>query len=160
VRRLSAHHHGEIAHAFARSFEFAFETGREDSLPTSSSVFSCSSTLPGTGISSSRNARAAKRKKAMPAFMSSTPGPHSRPSEARNGMVRSVPTGHTVSEWPSARICPLFFRPGSFISQTRWWPGNFFTAAMGATVSETSSTNRPSAAGSSLGDSHSTNWRI
>ena len=79
-------------------------------------------------------------------------------------MVRSVPTGHTVSAWPSAITCPLFFRPGNSTSHTRCLPnlppGNVFTLANGVTVSETSSTNRLTAEGSSLGDSHSTNWRI
>ena len=28
-------------------------------------------------------------------------------------MLRSVPIGQTVSEWPSTRIRPLFFEPGS-----------------------------------------------
>ena len=54
--------------------------------------------------------------------------------------------------------------PGSFISATRCLPkrppGNVFTAAKGPTVSETSSTKRLTAAGLSLGDSHSTNRLI
>ena len=39
----------------------------------------------------------------MPDFISSAPGPQSRPSATRHGMVESVPMGYTVSMWPSSR---------------------------------------------------------
>ncbi len=38
----------------------------------------------------------------MPDFISSAPGPQSRPSATRQGMVESVPMGYTVSMWPSS----------------------------------------------------------
>src|SRR5215467_14496276 len=92
------------------------------------------------------------------------PGPYRRPLDLRNGIERNVPDVQTVSEWPSVRMRPDFFFPGSFISQTTCFPneppGNVRTAAKGETVSETSSTKRLTAAGLSLGDSHSTNSPI
>ena len=85
-------------------------SSRDDGLPTSSSEFTCRTTLRRTGMSSSRRIRIAKTKNTRPAFISSTPGPHNRPRAWRNGMVLSVPSGHTVSECPSARICPCLLR--------------------------------------------------
>lgn len=41
---------------------------------------------------------------ATPAFMSSVPDPHRRPSAIRQGMVLSVPSGQTVSRCPSSRM--------------------------------------------------------
>ena len=50
-----------------------------------------------------RNPSRAWSIRAMPDFMSSAPGPHRRPSATRHGMVESVPSGYTVSMWPSSR---------------------------------------------------------
>ncbi len=54
-------------------------SGRDDSLPTSSSALTCRTTRRETGTSNSRTARTAYRKNAMPDLVSSTPGPHKRP---------------------------------------------------------------------------------
>ena len=43
---------------------------------------------------------------ATPAFMSKTPGPMARPASSRQGMSASVPTGQTVSRWPSSSVPP------------------------------------------------------
>ena len=87
----------------------------------------------------------------MPAFISSTPGPPQRPSASRNGMLLSVPAGHTVSEWPSTSTCPVFFCPGSGNSHTRcrpkWPPGTVCTLPRSAAASAaTRSTKRFTAA--------------
>ena len=37
-----------------------------------------------------------------PAFMSKQPGPRARPSSTANGNSASVPSGHTVSRWPTS----------------------------------------------------------
>ena len=66
---------------------------RDESLPTSSSEFTCSTTLRATGRSSSRNARIAQTKNARPPFMSNTPGPCSRPSFSRHGIDDRIPNG-------------------------------------------------------------------
>ncbi len=126
-----------IADTFASGLELAFESGagfetstqslfaaffsvsaREEWLPTSSSELSCRSTRCGTGISNSRRTRVAKRKNAMPDFISSTPGPQSRPSFCRNGICRSVPMGHTVSRCPSTSTCPVTCAPAARFRQS------------------------------------------
>ena len=43
---------------------------------------------------------AAYRAMRLPPFMSSVPGPVMTPLLTANGMVSSVPMGHTVSWWP------------------------------------------------------------
>ena len=168
---LPRHHHGEIAHALARGLQLACQArawlqhqhrlarARRSSrsarattaLPTSSSEFSCSSTFDRTGMSSSRSARTANRKNAIPAFMSSTPGPHKRPLPWRNGMLAQRahrPDGVGVAQ--RQNLAPFFRRPGRCISHTRclpnWPPGCVFTRANGAAVSATRSMNRSTAA--------------
>ena len=78
---------------FAKSSVIA----RDVSLPTSSSE--TSNTLPDRGSCPfhSCSPRIAHIISAMPDFISSTPGPHSRPLPRRHGMVVSVPSGYTVS---------------------------------------------------------------
>ena len=76
--------------------------GRETGLPTSSSGFS--SSVMGRLTPSCASARMAASAMATPDFISSTPGPKKRPSRLRQGMVRSVPRGQTVSRWPSSRM--------------------------------------------------------
>jgi hypothetical protein len=89
--------------------------------------------------------------------------PPERPSASRNGMVRSVPIGHTVSGMAQRQHLPalLSARQLHFAHHVlaEFSAGVSLHARMGATVSDTSSTKRFTAAGSSLGDSHSTNWR-
>ena len=100
--------------------------------------------------------------------MSRTPGPHSRPSFSPPRHAWSAcPTGQTVSEWPSARI-----RPAASSARARqrgsrsagcgrnWPPAKVlhWRPSAGRRVANRS-TQRFTAARSSLGDSHSTNSR-
>ena len=143
VRGASADRQGEIADAFAGGLELSGEAGarleHQHRFAAGRVLFGerargfaadllvgielAAALLEGTGISSSRRARTAKMKNAIPAFMSSTPGPQSRPSASRNGMSRRVPMrpdGIGVAERRGSGRSSC--GPGSAISQTRWRP--------------------------------------
>src|ERR1035437_3671448 len=87
--------------------------GRDTGLPTSSSLFS-SRTISRSSEPASASISMAVKAMATPAFMSSVPGPHRRPWATRQGMVLSVPSGHTVSMCPrsSARFTHPYLRRG------------------------------------------------
>ena len=62
------------------------------------------------------------RKMTRLAFMSKTPGPRARPSSSRRKGIRSsVPTGQTVSKWPSTRAGRVH-RPGPGIGRSSGLP--------------------------------------
>ena len=72
-----------------------------DSLPVSSSLLSRKM----TGLRqppASASTRSAVSAITTPAFMSSTPGPHGPASAHPEGHFLSVPSGQTVSRWPSS----------------------------------------------------------
>ena len=58
--------------------------------------------MTGLANSASANNRSAVTAITTPAFMSSTPGPQARPPRSRKGIFLSVPSGQTVSRWPSS----------------------------------------------------------
>ncbi len=76
---------------------------REVRLPVSSSEVMSIATEPLDGGAVSNRARAASRPIATPVFMSSTPGPWSRPSRRTIGIAAICPRGQTVSTWPTSR---------------------------------------------------------
>ena len=71
-------------------------------LRPSSSGTQCSSTA--TSLSTRRSSAA--RPTSTPPFMSATPGPCMRSPSLRTGRAAAVPTGNTVSWWPSKRMRP------------------------------------------------------
>ncbi len=77
--------------------------GREAGLPTSSSPLSSNMISRRSRLASASISRAVSAM-ATPAFMSSVPGPQSRPPLRRHGMVFKVPNGQTVSRWPRRRM--------------------------------------------------------
>ncbi len=77
-------------------------SGVESGLPISSSEL-MTTTLSAAGRSpSSFTARSACSICTRPPFMSKTPGPRRVSPSTRTGMSRRVPTGQTVSQWPTS----------------------------------------------------------
>ena len=98
--------------------------------------------------------------------MSSVPGPHSRPSLSLQGMAFSVPSGQTVSRWPSSSTRPvapaLDFAPKRASSRSpkpfcRW---SFTRPPRPRAWAAASATQSSTAALSSEGDSARTSCSI
>ena len=138
-------------------------------LPTSSSP--CSSTITGrVSAACSCSISIAVSIITTPDFISKTPGPHTRSRVDSNGMVRRVPTGQTVSRWPSSRVgLPLVFfwpradarGPKRISSELPWFLKRWvFTRPLSAEAhSATCAEARSTAALSELGDSIATSAR-
>ena len=113
-------------------------------------------------VTPSRSSRSARAWKAIarPAFMSKQPGPRTTPPSADHGCVSNDPSGQTVSWWPSTST-----REGPVPSRQRRWVRPSTTTYSGATprraepIRATTSAERPTAARSDDGDSHSTSSR-